>query len=64
MKEYNLYVMNTDNCPAGYGDIIYKGLCKGCDYNKGFDMYNGQPCIKCSFASTDKGTSEDGEYHA
>lgn len=42
MKEYHLCVIDKNNCPAEYGDIIYKGLCKGCDYNKGFEMYNGQ----------------------
>ncbi len=44
----NLYLMNKDCCPDR-DTIIVNGLCSGCRHYKGFDLYYGQPCIKCSF---------------
>lgn len=44
----NLYVMNKDYCPDR-DTIIKRGLCSGCKHYKGFDLYLGQQCIKCSF---------------
>ncbi len=48
MKNNNLYAIDKDYCPEK-DDIIMKGQCSGCEHYKGFDMYLGQPCVKCSF---------------
>lgn len=45
----NLYVIDKDNCPKTDSEIIMRGLCSGCSYYKGFEMYYDQPCIKCSY---------------
>lgn len=49
MKEYDLYVMDKDTCPEMYDTIIYRGQCTGCEHYKGFEMYNGQPCVQCDY---------------
>ena len=49
MKQDDLYVIDKDYCPEKDDSIIMKGQCSGCKYYKGFDMYLGQPCIKCSY---------------
>ncbi len=50
MNENNLYVVDKDYCPDK-DNIIMQGQCSGCKYYIGFDIYLGQPCIKCSFYS-------------
>lgn len=58
MKENNMYAIDKDYCPDK-DDIIMKGQCSGCEHYKGFDMYLGQPCVKCSFyASLEKSCSK------
>lgn len=51
MQEYLLYAIDANCCPED-DNIIMKGQCNGCKYYKGFELYNGQPSIKCSFFST------------
>lgn len=46
--DYNLYVVNQDDCPKIDNPII-KDECGSCNHYKGFEMYNGQPCIKCAY---------------
>ena len=48
MDKYNLYSIDMDYCPK-YDNIIMKMQCSGCKYYKGFELYNAQPCIKCSY---------------
>ena len=48
MTDNNLFVINKDNCP-NTDEIIYKLTCSQCQHYKGFELYNAQPCIKCSF---------------
>ncbi|MBE6772287.1 MAG: hypothetical protein E7547_09135 [Ruminococcaceae bacterium] len=48
MSENNLYAVDKDYCPDN-DNIIMKGQCGGCEHYRGFDMYLGQPCVKCSF---------------
>ena len=48
MKENNSYVINKDDCPDS-GAVINNDTCSGCEHYKGFEMYLGQPCVKCSF---------------
>ncbi len=48
MSEVNLYVIDKDCCP-NQDNIIVRMQCSECEYYRGFDMYNGQPCIKCDF---------------
>ena len=49
MKEANLYVINMDSCPDKYDSIIKGDQCGCCDHYRGFELYNGQRCIRCSF---------------
>ncbi|NLK36389.1 MAG: hypothetical protein GX301_13305 [Gracilibacteraceae bacterium] len=46
-KKYNLYAIDANICPKNDQPIIDK-QCSGCDHYKGFELYNGQRCIKCS----------------
>lgn len=43
-----LRVINNDTCPEK-DNIIIKGQCTGCKFYDGFEMYNGQPCVKCNY---------------
>lgn len=56
MKDNNLYAIDKDYCPEK-DDIIMKGQCSDCEYYKGFEMYNGQPCVKCAYYAK----NEEGE---
>lgn len=47
-KKYNSYVIDKDYCPD-QDCIIYRKTCDNCQYYCGFEMYLGQPCIRCSF---------------
>ena len=55
-ENYNLYSMDADSCPDTDA-IIAQGMCTGCMYYKGFEMYNGQRCIRCAYYQL-QGTSE------
>ncbi len=51
MKEenkYKLLAINANMCPKSDEPLIDK-QCKGCEYYKDFELYNGQPCIMCSY---------------
>lgn len=45
----DLFVIDKDNCPKTYDTIIYQGMCSNCEHYTGFQLYNGQRCIKCSY---------------
>ena len=47
MPKYPL-VIDKDECPK-YENVLYKDQCKGCEYYVDFEMYCGQPCIKCGY---------------
>lgn len=47
-KKYDLFAMDKDNCPDK-DCIINRYTCNNCTYYCGFEMYLGQPCVKCSF---------------
>ena len=47
-NSYNKYAINKDNCPEK-DSILTQNMCDECQYYKGFEMYQGQPCIKCSY---------------
>jgi hypothetical protein len=46
-QQYNLYAIDANTCPENDEPIIDK-QCSGCEFYKGFELYNGQRCIKCS----------------
>ncbi len=48
MEKNNMYAIDANVCPEK-DNIIMKGQCSGCEYYKGFEMYNGQTCVKCSY---------------
>lgn len=48
MSKSNSFVINKDYCP-NMDIIIRNGQCSGCRHYRGFEMYLGQPCVKCSF---------------
>lgn len=49
-KETRLLAIDMDNCPENDHVIIYRGLCTNCEhYEKKVEMYNGIPCVVCSF---------------
>lgn len=48
--EKNLYVMDKDYCPESDA-IIMRGMCNGCQYYCGFELYEGQRCERCSYYS-------------
>lgn len=48
----NLYAINSNYCPDNDA-IIYQGMCADCTYYQGFELYNGQPCIRCSYYADD-----------
>lgn len=43
-----ILAIDKDTCPT-QDNIIVKEQCAGCKYYTEFTMYNGQPCIKCSY---------------
>ena len=47
-SKYILLAMNKDYCPDNDA-IIYQNMCGQCPHYRGFELYNAQPCIKCSF---------------
>lgn len=47
VREYNLYAIDANSCPETDEPIIDK-QCSCCKFYKGFELYNGQRCIKCS----------------
>ena len=48
MADYNLYVMDKDYCPDKDA-IIYRNICDNCTHYCGFQVENGERCIRCSF---------------
>ena len=48
VKTSNLLVIDKDTCPD-QDNIIIKQQCTGCRYYREFKLYNGQPCVKCSY---------------
>lgn len=48
MSEYNLYAIDMDMC-GKTDEPIKQGQCSGCEYYKGFELYNALRCIKCSY---------------
>lgn len=50
MQTENLLSVNRDYCPEK-DNILIRGECGGCKYYKGFELYNGQQCIRCSYAA-------------
>ena len=48
-----ILAIDKDTCPT-QDNIIMKKQCSGCQYYKEFTMYNGQPCIKCSYKIDNK----------
>lgn len=48
MDNYHLFVMDKDYCPDN-DSIIYRNACDNCDHYNGFQLENGERCIKCSF---------------
>lgn len=48
MDSYHLFVMDKDYCPDN-DSIIYRNACDNCDHYNGFQLENGERCIKCSF---------------
>ena len=46
-QQYNLYAIDANTCPETDEPIIDK-QCSGCKFYNGFELYNGQRCIKCS----------------
>jgi hypothetical protein len=47
-KNVLMLAINKDACPIK-DNIIMEQQCTGCKYYTEFTMYNGQPCIKCSY---------------
>jgi hypothetical protein len=47
-KDYTLKVVDIDDCPLNDNPIINKE-CANCEHYKGFEVSNGQRCIKCSY---------------
>lgn len=43
-----ILAIDKDTCPT-QDNIVMKEQCSGCEYYKEFMMYNGQPCIKCTY---------------
>lgn len=35
-------------CPTGYR-LNWEGLCKDCDYQNGYNKYDGVNCVKCDY---------------
>lgn len=50
MDNTKLLVMDMDECPDEEA-VIYQGMCSGCEHYKGFELYKGLRCIKCSYFS-------------
>lgn len=48
MDDTSLLTMDMDECPE-CDAVIYNGMCTGCKYYKGFELYKGLRCIKCSY---------------
>lgn len=48
MSEYDLYAIDMDMC-GKTDEPIKQGQCSGCEYYKGFELYNALRCIKCSY---------------
>ncbi|PKM80379.1 MAG: hypothetical protein CVU88_04685 [Firmicutes bacterium HGW-Firmicutes-13] len=46
-KKYNLYAIDANICLQNDKLIIDK-QCSDCEHYKGFEIYHGQRCIKCS----------------
>lgn len=46
-QQYSIYAIGANTCPETDEPIIDK-QCSGCNFYKGFELYNGQRCIKCS----------------
>ena len=47
-EEYNLYVIDLDMC-GKTDEPIKKNQCSGCEFYKGFELYNSMPCVKCTY---------------
>lgn len=43
-----LRVIDKDTCPD-QDNIIIQNQCSGCKHYSGFEIYNGQRCIKCNY---------------
>lgn len=50
MDNSELLAMDMDECPAEEA-VIYQGMCSGCEYYNGFELFKGLRCIKCSYFS-------------
>lgn len=46
----NTYAINMDNCPK-QDNILTQRQCSNCKFYGGFKLYNGIPCIYCSYHS-------------
>ena len=51
MEKNNLYTIDKDFCPQK-DNILIQGQCGGCEYYNGFELYEGQRCIKCAYYSS------------
>ncbi len=58
MDKCILYVIDKDVCP-NQENVIMQKQCGGCQYYQGFEKYNGQPCVKCSFYSKSQEDREE-----
>lgn len=48
LYNYELKVINMDTC-GKTDEPIKNGQCSGCEYYKGFELYNDLRCIKCAY---------------
>lgn len=55
MEEKNPYAIDANFCPK-YDNILYRNQCNGCEHYIKFEMYKGQPCVRCSY---DKSTENE-----
>lgn len=45
---YNRYIIDANDCPK-WDAILTSFMCKGCEFYKGFEIYEGQRCVHCSY---------------
>lgn len=45
--KFDLFAIDANICPLNDQPIMDK-QCSGCEFYKGFELYNGQRCIRCS----------------
>ncbi len=43
-----LRVIDKDTCPER-DNIIIQNQCSSCKHYSGFELYNGQRCVKCDY---------------